>query len=102
MNCRVQVLRTAPPPSSAKLVKLPVEAVRGEGNTQCVWVYEEGVARRREVRLGAVADGKVEIREGLKGGETVLLPGDAPLADGQDVHVKSKAPAAKKPKLGMN
>lgn len=99
MNCRVQVLRSGPLPGSATLVKLPVEAVRGEGNTQCVWLYEDGVARRREVRLGATSDGKVEIREGLKGGETVLLPGAASLADGQDVRLKAKAPAAKGVKL---
>jgi len=101
MNCRVQVLSKAPPAESAKVVRLPVDAVRGEGNTQFVWLFEDGVARRREVRLGSSADGKVEIREGLKEGETVLLPGDQPLSEGQTVRVRAKASPARKAKFGL-
>jgi HlyD family secretion protein len=101
MNCRVQVLSKAPPAESAKVVRLPVDAVRGEGNTQFVWVFEDGVARRRDVRLGSSAEGKVEIREGLKEGETVLLPGNQPLSEGQTVRVRAKAPPARKGRVGL-
>lgn len=96
MNCRVQVLRSAP--GSAELVRLPLEALAGEGSTQYVWLLDDGVARRRDVRVGNAADGKVEIREGLAGGETLLLPGDVTLSDGQPVRAKSKPGNAAKRK----
>jgi HlyD family secretion protein len=99
MNCRVQVLRSAPGPESARTVRLPAEAVRGEGNQRFVWLYEEGEAHRRDVRVGATADGKLEIREGLEGGETVLIPGEAAIVDGQDVRVRLRTPTGKLPRI---
>ncbi len=95
MNCRVQILEKAPPAESDKVVRLPAEAVRSEGNTRFVWLLDDGVARRRDVKLGASAEGKVEIRAGLDGGETVLLPESQPLIEGQSVRVRSKAAAGK-------
>jgi len=75
--------------------------VGGMGNTQFVWLLDDGVARRRDVTLGATADGKVEIRAGLTGGETVLLPDGQPLSEGQAVRVRSKASVVKKPRRAL-
>jgi HlyD family secretion protein len=96
MNCRVQILSREPGTDSAKVVRVPVDAVQGEGPTQFVWLYDDGVARRRDVRLGESAEGKVEIREGLAGGETLLLPGQQALTDGQSVRVRDKSPTTRK------
>jgi len=46
------------------------------------------VARRRVVQLGAAADGRVEVRDGLRAGEVVLLPEGKPLSDGQTVNAR--------------
>jgi RND family efflux transporter MFP subunit len=101
MNCRVQVLEKAPPAAADKVVRLPVEAVQGEGQRQFVWLLDDGLARRRAVTLGAAAEGKVEIQAGLTGGETVLMPGAQPLSEGQTVRVRAQTPAVKKPRRAL-
>jgi HlyD family secretion protein len=95
MNCRVQVLEKAPAAEADKVVRLPVEAVRNEGDKRFVWLLNDGVARRRDVTVGTASQGKIEIRAGLGDGETVLLPESQPLIDGQPVRVRAKGSTGK-------
>ncbi|MDX1631342.1 MAG: efflux RND transporter periplasmic adaptor subunit [Thermoanaerobaculia bacterium] len=66
---------------------VPEEALVGTREGYFVFVVEDGVARRREVEVGLRVPGKVEIREGLQPGETVVRAGQMSLAGGEEVEV---------------
>jgi multidrug efflux pump subunit AcrA (membrane-fusion protein) len=51
------------------------------------WLVEAGLARRRPVVTGVVGDERVEIRDGLSDGETVILDPPAGLGDGDPVRI---------------
>jgi cobalt-zinc-cadmium efflux system membrane fusion protein len=52
---------------------VPTEAVVREGELATVWVQQEPlVFERRRVKLGTELDARVQIREGVKAGETVV------------------------------
>jgi RND family efflux transporter MFP subunit len=96
MNCRVQILRADQSAPAASLVHVPEEAVFEEDQQKFAFVLEGDVARRRAVQVGATRDAKVEVCDGIRDGEVVLLAGNQPLRDGQKVrahvkHVKEKA-----------
>ena len=55
---------------------VPVEAVIREGDVAVVWVEDEPMLFRRcKVKLGIEQDGRVQIRDGLKAGELVVVRG---------------------------
>lgn len=56
-------------------VIIPEEALVAEGGRQFVFVVQDGRAARREVRLGQRFQGEVEIADGLKAGEEVVVRG---------------------------
>jgi membrane fusion protein (multidrug efflux system) len=49
------------------------------------FVYENGVARRREVRLGIVDGERQQVLEGLAPGDLLIVKGQRDLEDGQRV-----------------
>jgi HlyD family secretion protein len=93
-------LRVAAPPAFAKpdmtvsveirvgrrdqALTLPAEAVRDAAGRPWVMVIENGRAARREIKLGLVGTGTVEVTEGLREGEAVI-PATAAVAVGQKV-----------------
>ena len=70
---------------AARRVEVPAAALVREGTAARVWVVEDGRARSRTVDPGPEHDGKVEIRSGLSGGESVVLRPPAGLKDGARV-----------------
>jgi cobalt-zinc-cadmium efflux system membrane fusion protein len=55
---------------------VPVEAVIREGDLAIVWVEEEPMLfARRKVKIGMEQDGRVQIREGLEAGESIVARG---------------------------
>lgn len=66
----------------------PQAAVETQGQLQSVWVAEDGTARSRLVRLGAMRDGQLEVLSGLQAGERVIHPRPAALADGARVEAQ--------------
>jgi membrane fusion protein (multidrug efflux system) len=67
-------------------VIVPEEAIIPEGLKQFVFVVVENRALRREVRIGTRLPGEVEIRDGLKAGEIVVVRGVQRVRDGQQVN----------------
>jgi membrane fusion protein, multidrug efflux system len=66
-------------------VAVPAEAlIRDEGRTT-VWVVEAGVARQRRVTEGANLNGFVQILDGVREGETVIVSGMGGLVEGAEV-----------------
>lgn len=72
-------------------VVIPEEAIVPEARKNFIYVVdsagEAGVARKREVTLGARRPGEVEILEGLTAGETVITHGTMNVTDGAAVKV---------------
>ncbi|MDP9396231.1 MAG: efflux RND transporter periplasmic adaptor subunit, partial [Actinomycetota bacterium] len=66
-------------------VAVPASAVFHTGRKEAVWVIESGRARRRPVRLGAQGESSVQVVEGLKPGERVVVGGADKVAEGQEV-----------------
>lgn len=67
---------------------LPAEAVReADGASPWVLLAEDGVARRRPVKLGLRGVGLIEVIEGLAEGAQAILP-TAPVLDGDKVRAR--------------
>ena len=66
-------------------VAVPAAAVFRDGRRDAVWVVVNGTARERVVRLGAQGEAKVQVLEGLKVGERVVVRGADQVRDGQRV-----------------
>jgi RND family efflux transporter MFP subunit len=68
-------------------VIVPQDAVRNDGGQPIVFVYRDGKAERRAVRLGAANGGEQEIIAGVSEGEQVVAGNLQSLEDGQTIRV---------------
>jgi membrane fusion protein, multidrug efflux system len=73
---------------------VPQGALVGGGNSQAVYVVEDGHAVRRTVETGLTSQGSVEVTAGLKAGEAVVTLGNNLLRDGAEVRVVNGDTAA--------
>jgi membrane fusion protein (multidrug efflux system) len=71
----------------ASLVLVPLDGVFERFGSQYVYVVEDGIARRREVVLGAVHEGRAEVVRGVVPGDLVVSKGVTRVVDGSKVHV---------------
>jgi membrane fusion protein (multidrug efflux system) len=76
---------------------IPREALVLDSLGDTVYVMANGVAERREVRLGVRDADSVEVLEGLAEGEQLIVLGQEGLADGTPVMVLGDAPPAAPP-----
>lgn len=75
-------------------VLVPEEAVFPAGEEQFVFLIDDGKAKRARVRTGVRRDGKVEIIEGVHGGDLVVTAGQPKIArDGTEVRIVVPPPA---------
>jgi RND family efflux transporter MFP subunit len=84
MVARVEII-----PASAETVLLvPVESlIEAHGDQATVFSVENGVARRKRVRIGRLQGENVAVLSGLDAGATVVTAGGPWLADGTPVRV---------------
>ncbi len=66
---------------------VPIYAVISRGEEQFVMVAEGEIARKRPVRLGIVEGWRVQIVEGLKAGDRVLVEGHREVEENQPITV---------------
>jgi RND family efflux transporter MFP subunit len=71
--------------ATRRVLTIPREAVREQGQLRTVLTIENGTARSRMIRTGMEREGHVEVLSGLAAGERVVSPLPAGLADGQRV-----------------
>jgi len=88
MNAKVTFLEPPSGPTGPAKVFAPKEAVFTRDAQSYVFLVDGNKATARPVRVGAEADGRIEILDGLKGGESVVTRGVEVLKDGQRVRVK--------------
>lgn len=70
---------------AADVLQLPASALFRRGEGWAVFAVEDGVARRRDVEIGAQNPFAAELRQGLEAGERVVLHPSDRLADGARV-----------------
>lgn len=75
-------------------VVLPSGIIQREGDESFVYVVSGDRVRRRVVTLGEGADDLIEIRSGLKPGETVVAEGSSALYDGARIWVQPAGAAS--------
>ena len=76
------------------------EAIVGEGLRHLIFVVKDNMVERRVVRIGQRQEGRVEIVDGLKPGEIIIVRGVQRVRPGQIVDpkpVSAEAPAAEAP-----
>lgn len=66
-------------------ISVPASAVVRDGSRDAVWVRDGRVARRRVVTLGTQGEDVVEVREGLREGELVVVRGADRVREGQEL-----------------
>lgn len=64
-------------------VAVPAAAVFRDGRRDAVWVVQSGVASKRLVRVGAEGKDQVQIVEGLKDGDRIVVRGADRVHEGQ-------------------
>ncbi|MFK9092146.1 efflux RND transporter periplasmic adaptor subunit [Bacillus salipaludis] len=70
--------------SDKKLV-IPHPALVDEGGNKVVYVLADGKLERREVKTGAMNDEFIEVTEGVKSGELVVITPNEQMHDGMEV-----------------
>ncbi|RJK96072.1 efflux RND transporter periplasmic adaptor subunit [Vallicoccus soli] len=66
-------------------VAVPASAVFQDGADRAVWVADGGAAERRVVRVGAEGEEAVQVVEGLRAGERVVVSGADRVQEGQEL-----------------
>ena len=74
-------------------VVVPEQAVVPAIDKLTVFIVEDGVAKRRQVTVGARLPGKVEIVEGITAGEEIVIAGQQKLRDQIPVKPMERPPA---------
>ena len=77
--------------NAAPLLLVPRTAFVGGVNSNQIYVLDNNIAKLRKVIAGRIFGDRVEIREGLNDGETVITAGQLNLTDGAKVVVQSQA-----------
>ena len=81
------LLRVTVEGAARRAVTVPEAAIVPRGSASVVFVVEAGKAREMKVRTGKRAAGVVEITEGLKAGQEVVVAGNTRLANGAEVQL---------------
>jgi HlyD family secretion protein len=76
------------------VLTIPRAALFRDGNRRFLYRLEEGRARRRDVSVGLIGLNDVEITDGLRENDTVVLPGTVPLSDGMRVTTAKSKPSS--------
>lgn len=77
--------------SKQNAVIIPVKAIQKSEEGDYVFVNENGVAKRKAVKVGITYAGQSEILSGLKAGEQLVTEGAADIEDGDKVKVLQSA-----------
>lgn len=75
----------------ADAIVVPYYSVISRNNEQYVYVEEDGVAKKRQVRLGIMEKWLVQVVEGLQSGDKLLVEGHRDVEDNQKVKVVKAA-----------
>lgn len=72
---------------TSEVIAVPTDALSGNPGNYTVFVIDQGVARNRIVSIGKISKGLVEIKDGVKNGDSVIITNVNTLQDGDAVSV---------------
>ena len=82
--CRAELF----PGETSRSLAVPIESlVDASDRSASVYVYEQGMAVKRRLRIGAILNERVEVLEGLSEGELVITEGARFLGNEEEVNV---------------
>jgi membrane fusion protein (multidrug efflux system) len=70
-----------------KTLAVPFYSVISRNDEQYVFIEEEGIAKKRMVKLGIMEKWMVQITEGLNPGDNLLIEGHRDVEDSQNVKI---------------
>ena len=74
------------------VLKVPAEAIiTDKDNNETVYINDNGTARLKKIQIGMQSDTEVEVIEGIKANDMVILNPPSALSDGSRVYEKSVA-----------
>ncbi|MCX7780647.1 MAG: efflux RND transporter periplasmic adaptor subunit [Negativicutes bacterium] len=68
-------------------VYIPLSAIYQTGDTPNVWIVEDGAVRLRPIKVGGFGNSQVQVLEGLRDGDIVVIAGVQKLREGQKVRL---------------
>jgi multidrug efflux pump subunit AcrA (membrane-fusion protein) len=66
-------------------VAVPAAAVVRDGDRDAIWVIERGKASRRQVTVGTQGEDLVEITDGVRAGQRIVVSGADRVKSGQEL-----------------
>ena len=76
--------------AAPRRVFVPRTAIDEAGGRPAVWVVEDGKVRQQNVDVGPSRGDRIEVRQGLAGGETLVLSPPAGLKNGSRVRLAAR------------
>src|SRR5947207_2234363 len=88
MSVKVSFLENQPAATQQPRITVPKGAVRHDQGEAYVWTVREGIVRRVSVVCGLTTETGIEVRQGLKDGDSVVITPDVKLVNGGKVSVR--------------
>jgi RND family efflux transporter MFP subunit len=88
MSVKVSFLEIRSPGKLEPVISVPKSAVRHDEGEAYVWTVREGIVRRVSVVCGLTTETGIEVRQGLKDGDSVVITPDVKLVNGGKVSVR--------------
>jgi RND family efflux transporter MFP subunit len=88
MSVKVSFLEIRSPGKLEPVITVPKSAVRHDEGESYVWTVREGIVRRVSVVCGLTTETGIEVRQGLKDGDSVVITPDVKLVNGGKVSVR--------------
>src|SRR2546429_1891986 len=88
MSVKVSFLEIRSPGKLEPVLTVPKSAVRHDEGEAYVWTVREGIVRRVSVVCGLTTETGIEVRQGLKDGDFVVITPDVKLVNGGKVSVR--------------
>src|SRR6266850_1476245 len=88
MSAKVSFLEIRSPGKLEPVITVPKSAVRHDEGEAYVWTVCEGIVRRVSVVCGLTTETGIEVRQGLKDGDSVVITPDVKLVNGGKVSVR--------------
>src|SRR5437762_10075170 len=88
MSVKVSFLEIRSPGKLEPVTTVPKSAVRHDEGEAYVWTVREGIVRRVSVVCGLTTETGIEVRQGLKDGDSVVITPDVKLVNGGKISVR--------------
>src|SRR6266403_2110452 len=88
MSVKVSFLEIRSPGKLEPVITVPKSSVRHDEGEAYVWTVREGIVRRVSVVCGLTTETGIEVRQGLKDGDSVVIAPDVKLVNGGKVSVR--------------